>query len=138
MRWAKKHGGQEARRELLISLCLFAIYLLNKRWKVFLGVLPHHFAANHLNDLLAGALFPSYVNLLLALSGLPFRIAGLGHILLVEAVCSFAWEVVAPHFLSGSTPDPLDACAYVAGGICYLLICRIPHSRIPSNGSPLA
>ena len=106
---------------------------MNKRWDLFYGVLPFPFAKNHLNDLIAGALFPSYVNLLLIFFGLTRRITGVGWILLVESLCSLAWEYVAPLYNANSTGDILDVISYFVGGFCYLLISRALASQARSD-----
>lgn len=118
--WARIRSSREARRELLFAAGLFIVYLMNKHWHVFDGVLPYRFARNHLNDLLAGTLFPCYVNVLMISSGLPYRIGDARHVFVLESACSLMWEVVAPLYVPMSTQDPLDVCSYFAGGLLYL------------------
>lgn len=64
--------------------------------------------------------FPAYVNVLCETVSGKAPICSLESSLALSAGCSICWEALVPMVLEFSTPDPLDACMYVIGGIVYL------------------
>jgi hypothetical protein len=119
-----------ARFDLGVCACVAVLYVSN-RWLHAFDALSAQFARYHLNDLLAGVVFPAYVNLLArAVRGRPL-VATVLSAAVLAAVCSVAWELVAPVFLARSTPDVLDAACYFCGAfIClgFYRLCLGPRS----------
>lgn len=109
---------------LLISVALF-VYALNRFTPIFEVVFPFDFARYHFNDLIGGIVFPAYVNAILVLSKYRLRFKTLSKIFLIEAICAFVWEGLAPLVLARSTRDWWDVCCYFLGGLLYFLISKI-------------
>lgn len=109
---------------LLIAVAL-SVYVLNRFTPIFEAVLPFDFVRYHFNDMLGGIVFPAYVNAILILSKYRLRFKSLPKISLIEAICAFAWEGLAPLVLTRSTGDWLDVCCYFLGGLIYFLISKI-------------
>jgi hypothetical protein len=118
-----------ARFDLAVCACVAALYVANRWLCAFDAVLPARFARYHLNDLLAGVVFPAYVNLFVrAVRGRPL-VASILSAAATAAVCSVAWEVVAPAFLARSTADVLDVVCYFCGAFIYLGLYRAVLGR---------
>lgn len=107
------------RPDIWIAVAAVLIYVCNAHLWSFDAFLPFEFAHYHLNDLCGGVLFPAYVNLVTDMVGGGAVITTYRRAILLGIGCSLAWEVLAPALLSGSTADPLDAVAYVAGAFAY-------------------
>ena len=107
------------------------VYLVNRYIASFDFFLPYNFAHYQLGDLCGGIIFPAYVNVLCETVSGKTPICSLASSLTLSAGCSICWEVLAPILLEFSTPDPLDACMYVIGGILYLVAFKLTaDSRI--------
>ena len=111
-------GDREKRLETALIASSLAFYVLNKMNLIPLGV----FAANHLNDFLAGMLLTAYANLVLCFSKYDFRFDTVPRVLLLGAFCGLAWELFAPLYLPSSTADFLDCLSYFAGCLLHLAI----------------
>lgn len=116
--------------ELLIIFATLLFYSLNKFTPVF-SFLPFDIATNHLNDFLAGILFPAYTNLILSFSKYRklLRFDTIPRISLLILVCSIIWEFVAPIFLPFSTGDLIDIACYLLGGSFYWAIKRAAKAQ---------
>lgn len=104
----------------LLPLLAGIAYLVNRYITSFDFFLPYDFAHYQLGDLCGGIIFPAYVNVLCETVSGKTPICSLASSLALSVGCSICWEVLAPMVLEFSTPDPLDACMYVIGGILYL------------------
>lgn len=104
----------------LLPLLAGIVYLVNRYIASFDVFLPYDFAHYQLGDLCGGIIFPAYVNVLCETVSGKTPICSLARSLALSVGCSICWEVLAPMVLEFSTPDPLDACMYVIGGILYL------------------
>ena len=115
----------------LLPLLAGIVYLVNRYITSFDFFLPYDFAHYQLGDLCGGIIFPAYVNVLCETVSEKTPICSLVSSLALSAGCSICWEVLAPILLEFSTPDPLDACMYVIGGILYLVAFKLTaDSRI--------
>lgn len=115
----------------LLPLLAGIVYLVNRYIASFDFFLPYNFAHYQLGDLCGGIIFPAYVNVLCEMVSGKTPICSLASSLTLSAGCSICWEVLAPMVVKFSTPDPLDACMYVAGGILYLVAFKLTaDSRI--------
>lgn len=115
--------------EILLDATILLVYLINKNSDILYGILPRPFMRNHFNDLLAGCLFPSYVNIVLRTARFDYQIDSLLSVLITEMVCSLFWEVLAPLYLARSTCDPIDVICYILGGMLYLMFILIVSNR---------
>lgn len=109
-------------------LAAVAAYALNRR---FAGVWRGRFMRCHFNDLMAGVLFPAYVNIWLALAGR--RLRGFVHPLLCTLAAGCFWEFVTPLYRPQSVSDPLDLAAYLAGTLVYCAANRFAMKRWSEN-----
>lgn len=115
----------------LLPLLAGIVYLVNRYIASFDFFLPYNFAHYQLGDLCGGIIFPAYVNVLCEMVSGKTPICSLASSLTLSAGCSICWGVLAPMVVEFSTPDPLDACMYVAGGILYLVAFKLTaDSRI--------
>lgn len=112
------------KRNMVYIFTVLFLYVLNKVFHAFDSFIPFEFAHFYLNDILGGVMFPAYVNAVFCLSRYRFRAKTVPTIVFISLACSLAWEVIAPHFLSNSTADPLDAVCYACGGLIYLFLLR--------------
>jgi hypothetical protein len=113
----------------ILPLVAACIYLTNRFVMRLDFVVSPDFAANHLGDLCGGIIFPAYVNTLARVVTMRPLITTLGRTLALMAVCALCWELLAPVVITHSTPDPLDACMYVLGGLMYLLAFKAAAAR---------
>jgi len=81
------------------------------------GICRTEFFRGHFNDLMAGVLFPAYVNLMLAVMGL--RMHGWIMPLLFTLAAGIFWEYVTPLYRPQSVSDPWDVAAYLLGALNY-------------------
>lgn len=121
--------------DLIVVVAAIAAYTVNRR---FVKPLNITFMRCYFNDMMAGVLFPAYVNILLAL--IRRRMRGF----LPPLLCTFAaacfWEYITPLYRPRSVSDPWDIAAYLAGTLIYCFIdrsatakwCRKPEK--PSSG----
>lgn len=84
------------------------------------------FAHCWLNDILAGALFPSLLLLIFP----RMNLSEAAYWLLLAVL---VWEGAGPWLAAGSVRDPLDLLAYGSGGAVWYLVVR---RRLASGGSP--
>lgn len=110
---------KEIRFNLLAICAVLLLYCANRFFDSFAGILPTAFLKYHFNDLCGGIIFPAYVNTLLIFFRSNYRVDCLYKIFVLELICSLAWEVIAPMFLSRSTGDLVDAFMYFIGGSIY-------------------
>ena len=99
-------------------------YLLNR---FYISSYSFPFFTNHFNDLLAGIIFPAYINILLALHRK--RLKGYIIPLIIILIAGLFWEYVTPlyrHCIS----DPKDIVAYVAGTFVYCTSIKLFDKRI--------
>lgn len=99
------------------------LYAANRFAGVF-DATPLALAARyHLGDLCGGLVFPACVNLFEAAICAPdkYRFRGPARVYALAALCSLAWEGLAPLVLFRSTADVLDVAAYFLGASVYLL-----------------
>ena len=114
--------------DLGMILAAVAAYAVNRR---FAGVLRGRFMRGHFNDLMAGMLFPAYVNIWLALGG--YRLRGWIYPLLCTLAAGCVWEFVAPLYRPQSVSDPLDLVAYLAGTLIYCVVDHLAMKRRGEN-----
>ena len=112
----------KSKKELIFNLSLaavvFGLYLLNKSKGLFY-FLPFRFGQNHFNDVLAGMLFPAYLNLIMRLAKSEKRFTKPLELALVALSCGFVWECCAPLFKPSATSDLADIACYVIGTMTY-------------------
>ncbi|MGN8902591.1 hypothetical protein ACTNBI_06450 [Collinsella sp. HCP28S3_G12] len=109
----------------LLPLLAGIVYLVNRYIASFDFFLPYDFAHYQLGDLCGGIIFPAYVNVLCKTVSGKTPICNFASSLALSVGCSICWDVLAPMVLEFSTPDPLDACMYVIGGILYLVASKL-------------
>lgn len=102
------------------------VYSVNR----FTPFLTGYFADNHLNDLMAGVLFPAYINLVLSYSRYWFRVDTVFRSAMVGLICCVVWELLAPAFLPFSTADLIDCACYFAGVFLHLAAASLIKSRM--------
>ena len=73
-------------------------------------------------DILAGIFILGFANLLLARSGLPFRLHRPAHLFPFLLLCGVVWEGLAPLLKPTAVFDWYDFPAYLAGGALYYLL----------------
>ena len=110
---------------LLIAVFIpMLLYVINRFYLKHLDI-PYigYLLKNHFNDFIGGFVFPSYLNLVLVLSGRNpiLKFTSLFGIMLCV---SLLWEYVFPLFLSYSTSDILDVLAYMLGTILYYFVMK--------------
>lgn len=111
--------------EILAVGATMALYCANRFYRLFDCCIPLSFAQFYFGDLCGGTLFPAYVNLVgLVVIKKPL-INSFKRILILELICSIAWEVIAPLVLPRSTGDALDVLAYFCGGLLYFAFRRL-------------
>lgn len=115
--------------ELSIAFTSVSLCLVNKLTAFFTMLFPINFATSYFDDVLAGVFAPSVANAVLAFSKYRFRFSTLFHIMLLEAVCMFIWEGIAPVFIPWSIRDPWDCLAYSAGGLLYMALKHLPSRK---------
>ena len=124
-----RSASDASRREAVFNfavICLIlCLYSINETTRAVEWILPEDVARFHFNDYCAGVLLPAYINLVLFVSGRSCAITTLRRAVATGLLCTLSWEVVAPAFLTWSTPDPVDALAYMAGCLSYLLAHRV-------------
>lgn len=121
---AKNELKQGSLIDFAIGCCFLFLYITNKFFNGFHGILSPEMLSNHFNDFCGGGLFPAYVNCLCAAVGTRAIVNSISRLLIIEAVCSAAWELVAPLLVTNSTGDPLDVASYFIGGILFY-VCRM-------------
>jgi len=109
---------------IAFAAVVFGFYLLNKLARAFYW-LPFAFGQNHLNDILAGALFCAYLNLIMRFSKSHKRFTKPLELLLIILICGFFWEYCATLFKPSATSDLLDVACYVIGAMLYCYCYRI-------------
>ena len=88
----------------------------------------------HFNDLMAGILFPAYVNLVLSLFGM--RMRSWLEPLLFTLVAGIFWEYVTPLYRPQSVSDVWDIVAYLVGTLNYCALTRwLMSLRRNANGT---
>ena len=108
-----------------------AVCALNRR---FAGVFTGPFMRGHFNDLMAGILFPAYVNLVLSLFGM--RMRSWLEPLLFTLVAGIFWEYVTPLYRPQSVSDVWDIVAYLVGTLNYCALTRwLMSLRRNANGT---
>jgi hypothetical protein len=124
-----RSASDASRREAVFNfavICLIlCLYSINETTWAVEWILPEDVARFHFNDYCAGVLLPAYINLVLFVSSRSCAITTLRRAVATGLLCTLSWEVVAPAFLTWSTPDPVDALAYMAGCLSYLLAHRV-------------
>lgn len=103
---------------LSLAIVVFGLYLLNKSKGLFY-FLPFRFGQNHFNDVLAGMLFPAYLNLIMQLSRSDKRFTKPLELVLIALLCGFVWECCAPLFKPSAIFDLTDVACYVIGAMTY-------------------
>lgn len=135
------------KRNLFFFFTPFALFGINQELK-YRVTLPAagYLLRCHFNDYLGGIAFSAYVNLVLWFSPYwKYRLHRAWHFVLLAAGCSLFWEGIAPLFLRDSTPDWLDAAAYLLGAMTYYALNRRELSRpvlrrreaLPYAGEPV-
>ena len=115
--------------DLSLAAVVLVLYLLNKSKGLFY-FLPFAFGRNYMNDLLAGVLFPAFLNLTLEFSKYDVRVSNLIHLVLIALGCSFVWEFIYPAFINNaSTSDLLDCACYVVGSVIYFSLFNFVMER---------
>ena len=117
---------RSARTIIVLALIL---YLINRFIFSLDLLLPWKSLRYHLNDLCGGILFPFYADAICTAVTTQRLVTSVPRALLLAAICSICWEVLAPLFLPYSTGDALDALAYVIGIIMYQQAMRQMNPR---------
>lgn len=100
-----------------------AFYIANKVY--ITNLFDVAFAQYYLNDVLAGVLIVSFVNILAVISNQrKLLLTKPLHILVFTLICGLFWEYVTPLYLTYSVSDPFDVIAYMCGGLLNLCIIR--------------
>ena len=110
--------------DLFLAAVVFTLYLLNKSQGIFYW-LPSAFGHNHMNDLLAGVLFPAYLNLTMYFSSFDVRIRRVPHVFLIAFVCCVVWEGIYPLVNTSSTADLQDCLCYFCGSWLYSKLTKL-------------
>ena len=120
----------ETRYNLRMMLLPMSIYFVNRFTNIF-SAIPHLESVfqYHFNDYLGAIVIMAFTNFMIIYSGRS-AITSFQGVLAAGALCSIAWEVIAPWFLPYSTPDWRDCIAYLVGMVTYYLITKIHHERI--------
>lgn len=111
--------SREFHFEILYSLAVLSLYCSNRLLGIRDSILPQWFCDGHFGDFCGGLLFPAYVNAICIATDSPFRVIGIGKLLLLGLVCAVFWEGLAPLLLSYSVADAVDCLCYVAGCQLY-------------------
>ena len=104
------------------------LYTANRFWLKRVVTLPiaGYFLRCHLNDLLGGVVFTALINIILCHSKYSrLRINGIMQAMTIMFAVGLAWEYILPCVYPRGTADPLDLLAYMAGGMLYVLLCRL-------------
>lgn len=119
----------------IVAACTLLLYSANRWLKVFCCLPYQYFFLYHFNDLLAGILFPAYINLWCIVFRIEYRIDSMFKILLYGTLCSLAWEYIAPLVSSKSTADIVDVFMYILGSMIYYILYSIisNHARKKMN-----
>ena len=112
---------QERRLEAYLIIASLVVYSVNRFTPIWSG----EFAANHLNDLMAGVLLPAYINLVLSYSKYEFRVDRVSRSCMVGVLCCFSWELLAPLLLPFSTADLVDCACYFVGVFLHLGVMKL-------------
>ena len=118
--WLSPRVQRVRKQEKALAVILVALYLLNKSQGLFF-FLPFGFGSNHFNDLLAGILFPLYLNAVFSCSKYSFSLEKSSQMFLVSLVCGLCFEFVYPLLNPASTSDLLDCVCYLVGSQIYFL-----------------
>ena len=112
-------------------ICVFTAlgaYTVNK---YFADILKSVFMRNYFNDVMAGLLFPAYINILLILK--PARLSGYIPLLLCTLAVGCFWEYVTPVYHPQSVSDKWDIAAYLAGTLLYCFVNSKAIKKSPSS-----
>lgn len=115
---------------LNIFLILFFIsqYIINQEYiKYNLNLC---FFRYYFNDILAGGIIITYINLLFIFLRRPqYCLRQFWIIVCVNIIIGFFWEFIAPLYKSDSITDPYDLVAYTFGGCIYYTVIKIYNSK---------
>ena len=101
------------KKEITIIALSIILYEINKITKTHNNIpVIGYLCKCHLNDCIAGTVFPAYVNIVLKFGRYP-PITRLSHI------CGVVWEYICPLFLTYSVSDFWDIVSYILGGVLY-------------------
>ena len=103
----------------ILILASISGYLLNRFW---ISSCKYPFFINYFNDLLAGILFPAYINILLAFC--KRRMKGWLIPLIVILIAGLFWEYITPLYHQ-CVSDPKDIVAYISGTLIYCATIQI-------------
>ncbi len=117
--WNRSVRADWIKRNVILLVIFMTIYVLNRHFKAYIDwKFIGYICRCHLNDYLGGAVFCIYLNMVLVL-GRHRPILDLRVLLLVMFGVSLLWEYFFPIFLSYSTSDIFDVCAYMLGTLTY-------------------
>jgi hypothetical protein len=109
---------------VLLGFLSLVVYVLNQT--ILKPNIQITFLHNHLNDVAAGVLLISYINVLSIITKQNrFTLLKLQYILIILTLAGLFWEYITPLYLSKSVADPKDVIAYILGGLIYWLVVRI-------------
>lgn len=112
-------------------ICVFTAlgaYTVNK---CFANILNCVFMRSYFNDIMAGVLFPAYINIWLILK--PCRLSGYIPLLLCTLAVGCFWEYVTPVYHPQSVSDKWDIAAYLAGTLLYCFVNSKAIKKSPSS-----
>lgn len=105
---------------ILLFIALGA-YAINKY--IFSHIIYVTFMRNHFNDCMAGVVLVSILNEL-HIFWLKKKCSAMNAMRVVFMAALF-WEYITPLYLTKSVGDIKDVVAYLAGGVCVVLILKI-------------
>lgn len=113
---------------LFLILFFISLYILNQKYLKY--NLDLCFFRYHFNDILAGGIIITYVNLLFIFLRKPqYCLRQFWIIVCVNIVIGFFWEFITPFYRPDSITDPYDLVAYTSGGCLYYTIINVFNSK---------
>ncbi len=119
-----RFNNKDDKQNLLLIIVSAILFYGNEVMKLKIKI-PYigYLLKNHYNDFLGGISFIALVNVILLFSKYN-KIKKLKHILIIGLICSIAWELVTPVFVSESIGDFWDVISYGLGFTLYWIIKR--------------
>ncbi len=113
---------------LFLILFFIFLYILNQKYlKHYLDLC---FFRYHFNDILAGGIIITYINLLfIFLRKSQYCLRRFWIIVCVNIVIGFFWEFITPFYRQDSITDVYDLIAYTSGGCLYYIIINVFNSK---------
>ncbi|WP_329385511.1 hypothetical protein [Anaerofustis butyriciformans] len=116
-----------SKKENIVVILLFLLlYFINQ---IFKNTIPMNligtFLSCYFNDIIGGAVFIAYCNIILSLN--KKKVLSLCKIELFLFICGVFWEYITPIYRVDTVSDIWDIAAYMIGGILYWLIERFKN-----------